>query len=235
MARALQGRRIRMARSSLVDAGKAVLDRVPGAKRLALRALSIQRSIEGPRRLRREVPRARPLRIAVGAESRVEPGWIATEHAYHDIADRRDWDRFFAKESIDAILAEHVFEHLRPDRAASAARLCHEFLKPGGLLRAAVPDGLHPDPAYIEWVDVGGVGPGAWDHQVLYRYDTFRDVFAAAGFEVRLLEHWDERRVLHQADWDPDEGRIRRSIRFDTKDRGGFRYSSIIVDARKPL
>ena len=58
---------------------------------------------------------------------------------------------------------------------------------------------------------------------------------AAAGFEVRLLEHWDERRVLHQADWDPEEGPIRRSIRFDTKDRGGFRYSSIIVDARKPF
>jgi predicted SAM-dependent methyltransferase len=223
-----------MARSPLVDASKAVLEHVPGAKALALRALSIQRRIEGPRRLRREVPNAAPLRIAVGAENRADPGWIVTEHEYHDIADRRDWERFFAKDSIDAILAEHVFEHLVPDAAARAASLCHEFLKPGGRLRVAVPDGLHPDPAYIEWVDVGGIGPGAWDHKVLYRYDTFRDLFAAAGFEVTLLEHWDERRVLHQAEWDPEQGRIRRSIRFDTKDRGGFRYSSIILDALKP-
>jgi predicted SAM-dependent methyltransferase len=223
-----------MARSPLVGAGKAVLERVPGAKTLALRALSIQRRIEGPRRLRREVPHAAPLRIAVGAENRVEPGWIATEHEYHDIADHRDWDRFFEKDSIEVILAEHVFEHLPPEAAARAAQLCHRFLRPGGRLRAAVPDGLHPDPAYIEWVDIGGIGPGAWDHKVLYRYDTFRDLFAAAGFEVTLLEHWDERRVLHQTEWDPADGRIRRSIRFDTKDRGGFRYSSIILDALKP-
>jgi predicted SAM-dependent methyltransferase len=225
---------IRMARSPLVEAGKAVLERVPGAKLLALRALSIHRSIEGPRRLRRELERGQPLRIAVGAEGRADPGWITTEHEYHDIADQRDWARFFAKESLDAILAEHVFEHLLPDAAARAARLCHEFLKPGGRLRAAVPDGLHPDPAYIEWVDVGGVGPGAWDHKVLYRYDSFAELFTLAGFEVRLLEHWDERRVLHQTEWDPADGRIRRSIRFDTKDRGGFRYSSIVLDAIKP-
>jgi predicted SAM-dependent methyltransferase len=223
-----------MAQSPLLGAGKAVLQHVPGAKPLALRALSLYRRLEGPRRVRHAVADGAPLRIAVGAESRADPGWITTEHSYHDIAAREDWERFFAKESLDAILAEHVFEHLTPAAALRAAHLCHEFLKPGGRLRVAVPDGLHPDPAYIEWVDVGGVGPGAWDHKMLYRYDTFCELFADAGFAVRLLEYWDERRVLHQADWDPADGRIRRSIRFDTKDRGGFRYSSIILDATKP-
>ena len=55
---------------------------------------------------------------------------------------------------------------------------------------------------------------------------------AVRGFEVRLLEYWDEQGVLHQAHWDPAQGRIRRSVRFDTKDRG-FPYTSLILDARK--
>jgi len=222
-----------MASSLFVRTGKAVLRRLPFLQPLVDRGLSLYRSFEGPRRLRRSVPGASPLRVVVGAENRVEPGWIATEAEYLDIADKRNWERFFVHDSIDAILAEHVFEHLSPGDAHVAARNCHEFLKPGGLLRAAVPDGLHPDPAYIEWVGVGGTGPGARDHKVLYEYTSFGRLFAAAGFEVRLLEYWDEQGVLHQADWDPAQGRVRRSVRFDTKERGGFRYTSIILDARK--
>lgn len=222
-----------MASSVFVRTGKAALRRLPFLQPLVERALSRYRHFEGPRRLRRIVPGASTLRVVVGAESRVDPGWIATEQEYLDIADKRDWERFFAHDSIDAILAEHVFEHLTPADAYLAARNCHEFLKPGGLLRAAVPDGLHPDPAYIEWVDVGGIGPGAHDHKLLYDYASFSRLLAAAGFEVRLLEYWDEQGVLHQADWDPAQGWVRRSVRFDTKERGGFRYTSIILDARK--
>ena len=76
-----------------------------------------------------------------------------------------------------------------------------------------MPDGLHPDPAYIAWVEVGGTGPGAHDHKVLYHYRSFRRLFEEAGFRVRLLEYWDEQGALRQADWDPAQGRIRRSIR----------------------
>jgi len=205
----------------------------PLLRPLALRALSLYRRIEGPRRLARLERSVRPLRIVVGASGRVEPGWIATEHEYLDLVDARDWQRFFAKGSIDAILAEHVFEHLTAEDARVAARHCYEHLKPGGVLRAAVPDGLHPDPSYIAWVEVGGMGPGAHDHKVLYDYRGFRRLFEEVGFRVRLLEYWDEQGVLQQADWDPAQGRIRRSIRFDTKERDGFRYSSIILDAVK--
>ena len=205
----------------------------PLLRPLALGALSLYRRVEGPRRLARIERSAQPLRIVVGASGRVAPGWIATEREYLDLVEARSWERFFARGSIDAILAEHVFEHLGAEDAFVAARHCYEYLKPGGVLRAAVPDGLHPDPAYIAWVEVGGKGPGAHDHKVLYDYRGFRRVFEEVGFDVRLLEYWDEQGVLRQADWDPAEGAIRRSIRFDTKQREGFRYSSIILDAVK--
>ena len=223
--------RLRM--GDALRAAKAQVMSTPVLRRLALGSLSLYRRIEGPRRLTRLERSVRPLRIVVGAAGRVEPGWVATEHEYLDLVDARDWERFFAKGSIDAILAEHVFEHLRAEDARVAARHCYEHLKPGGVLRAAVPDGLHPDPSYIAWVDVGGTGPGAHDRKVLYDYRSFRRLFEEVGFRVRLLEYWDEQGVLRQADWDPAEGMIRRSIRFDTKQREGFRYSSIILDAVK--
>jgi predicted SAM-dependent methyltransferase len=49
------------------------------------------------------------------------------------------------------MLAEHVWEHLTEEEGLAAARACFKYLSPGGFLRVVVPDGLHPDPAYVEW------------------------------------------------------------------------------------
>lgn len=185
--------------------------------------------------------RDNPLkRIIVGAATTQFEGWIPTNREILNLLVESDWADNFKPDSLDAILAEHVWEHLTQDEAVVAAMNCYKFLKPGGYLRVAVPDGLHPDPGYIEWVRPGGNGPGADDHKVLYTYDTFRKVFASAGFDVSLCEYYDERGQFHGMDWDPAEGMIRRSKRFDkvTFDRSksgrDFDFTSIIIDARKP-
>ncbi len=98
----------------------------------------------------------------------------------------------------------------------------------------AVPDGFHPDPQYFEWVKVGGIGSGAHSHKTLYTYETLRDVFAGAGFAVRLLEYYDHQGHFHFVDWDPAQGTIHRSRRSDVRNRDGIlRYTSIILDAYK--
>ncbi len=146
-----------------------------------------------------------------------------------------DWDRLVNPDSLDAILAEHVWEHLSADDARDAARICHKYLRPGGYLRVAVPDGLHPDPGYIESVRVGGTGAGAADHKQLYRYDSFAAVFKSAGFEVRHYEHFDESGRFDFREWDPRDGMIWRSMRFDERNRDGNpNYTSIVLDAVKP-
>ena len=94
-----------------------------------------------------------------------------------------DWLAYFSPNSLDAILAEHIWEHLTPEEAAVAAMLCFKFLKPGGYLRVAVPDGFHPDPAYIEDVKPNGKGPGADDHKLLYTYHTFSQGFHFGGLQ----------------------------------------------------
>lgn len=46
----------------------------------------------------------------------------------------------FADQSVDAVLHSHVLEHLSHDQALGLARECLRVLKPGGVLRAVVPD-----------------------------------------------------------------------------------------------
>jgi predicted SAM-dependent methyltransferase len=193
-------------------------------------------SYRDARKLKAIVQHADPVQIVLGASGIYDAGWIPTEIGVLDILKAGQWTRVFAENSIDAILAEHVWEHLTPEQGLVAARNCLRFLKPGGYLRAAVPDGFHPDPTYIEWVRVGGTGAGADDHKVLYTCETFRGLFEQAGFEVEPLEYFDSAGAFHAVEWDPDAGKIHRSKRFDERNQNGqLNYTSIIVDARKPL
>ena len=192
-------------------------------------------SFRDARRLKAIVERAQPLRIVIGASDIYDAGWIPTEIGVLDILNPAHWSRVFAENSIDAILAEHVWEHLTPEQGLVAARNCLRFLKPGGYLRVAVPDGLHLDPQYIEWVRVGGSGAGADDHKVLYTGETFRRLFEEAGFEVELLEYFDSAGAFHAVEWDPAAGKVHRSQRFDERNQNGqLNYTSVILDARKP-
>jgi predicted SAM-dependent methyltransferase len=98
----------------------------------------------------------------------------------------------------------------------------------------AVPDGLHPNPNLIEAVRVDGSGSAAQEHKVLYTYRTLKEVFEAVGFKVELYEYFDEQGRFHYREWDPQEGTIRRSKRFDRRNKDGvLRYTSIVLDAKK--
>jgi len=187
----------------------------------------------GPARLRNAKP---PVRIVIGASGWCDPGWIPTEQSFLDLLNPWDWERFFKPDTVDAMLAEHVWEHLEPDQAYFAAKICYAYLKPGGYLRLAVPDGFHPNPEYIEWSRPGGRSPGQLsnDHRVLYTYITFRDLFQAAGFHTHLYEYFTEDGRFCQEHWSPADGMIRRSRAHDKRNRdGGFTYTSIIMDAVK--
>lgn len=176
-----------------------------------------------------------PCRLVVGASSMVPGGWTGTEIEDVNLLQPVTWERFFRPDSIDAILAEHVWEHLSAENGRLAAETCYHFLKPGGYLRMAVPDGYHPDPGYIEHVRPGGGGPGCDDHKVLYNYKVLSSLFEEAGFQVKLLEYFDEVGQFVREHWDPAKGMIRRSERFDCRNQGGrLTYTSIVLDAIKP-
>lgn len=198
----------------------------------------------GQYRLRKMLAAYPRKRIVIGADRRFDPGWIPTQGDFLNLVKPADWERFFEPDSIEAMLAEHVWEHLTPEEGLAAAQTCFKYLKPGGYLRIAVPDGLHPDHAYLEVVKPGAQIENG--HKVLYTYKTLKEVFEKAGFRVRLYEYFDEAGTFRYQNWDEKGGSIWRSIRSDPRNANGkltsvhpgslddyLAYSSIVLDATK--
>lgn len=174
------------------------------------------------------------LKIVIGSSQKYTEGWIPSEAHFIDLLKPITWLKYFQKNQIDALLAEHVWEHLTPKQGKIAANTCHAFLKKGGRLRVAVPDGFHSDSEYIEYVKPGGHGYGSDDHQVLYNYQSFSSLFSECGFKVEPLEYFDENGLFHSKKWSLEDGYIYRSIRYDERNKDGNpHYTSLILDAIK--
>ena len=177
-----------------------------------------------------------PVRLVVGSGGIAPAGWIATEASYLNLLIDRHWQRCFRPASLDAILAEHVWEHLSAEQGQQAAYTCFRYLRPGGRLRIAVPDGNHPDRSYFEWVRPGGSGPGADDHKVLYTHETLTTLLKVVGFAIEPLEWFDNKGTFQFREWDSNDGLILRSLRHDKRNSDGCpHYTSLIVDAIRPM
>ncbi|MBS4193583.1 class I SAM-dependent methyltransferase [Lederbergia citri] len=178
------------------------------------------------------------IKIVVGAgEYNNNPGWIHTQENELNLLDNSTWEKRYEKNSVTAIVAEHVWEHLTYEEGIEAANICYTYLKSSGYIRCAVPDGFFPDETYQNVVKVGGPGPKdhpAASHKIVYNYKSLSDMFRTAGFEVKLLEYHDEEGNFHYNQWDEKKGFIFRSKYHDPRNKGdNFVSPSIIVDAIK--
>ena len=178
-------------------------------------------------------------RIVIGAGRTHFRGWKMTQENTLNVLNREDFAKQFAENSLDAILAEHVWEHMTLEEGIRAAQNCFAFLRPGGYMRAAVPDKNFRNANYQRLVQIGGPGPEnhpAYTHKIVYDYQTFRGVFEAAGFLVELLEYCDENGKFHYVHWNAEDGYIGRSLYHDTRNSEQKRVMpSSIIDAKKPL
>ena len=177
-------------------------------------------------------------KVILGAGNCSYEGWIQTQEKDLNLLDKREFYKCFqAEESVDAFLAEHVFEHLTIDEGVKAAENLYIFLKKGGYARIAVPDTYFKNESYHNMCKPGGPGPiehPAYTHKVFYDYKTLETVFKSAGFEIDLLEYCDEKGRFHFNYWNPKQGMIGRSLRFDTRNNNGkLGMVSIIIDAIK--
>jgi predicted SAM-dependent methyltransferase len=178
------------------------------------------------------------IKIVVGAGGyNNNPGWIHTQEEDLSLLNRTQWLQQFKENTITAILAEHVWEHLTYEEGIEAAKNCHQFLKPLGYIRCAVPDGFFPNEEYQKLVQVGGPGPKdhiCAGHKIVYNYKTITNMFESAGFTVRLLEYFDELGQFHINEWTGEKGVIFRSKKYDPRNQGDqIVFASLIVDAIK--
>ena len=174
------------------------------------------------------------LKLNVGCGRKKYKEWINTDKDKLDITDINSWsNNTIEANSIKRILAEHVFEHLsETDRDKTIQNFKH-FIANDGIIRIAVPDGYHPDPNYINQVKVGGSGRSADDHKFLYTYKSLSELFENQGFVAQPLEFFDENREFHFIDWSSDDGFIKRSSRYDRRNKKKkLSYTSLIIDFR---
>jgi len=178
------------------------------------------------------------MRIVIGAGKTNPEGWISTQEHELNLLKIEDFERLLGNEKAEAFLAEHVWEHMTYDEGCAAARNCFDYLQDGGYIRVAVPDKNFRSEWYQNMVQVGGNGdPGhpAFTHRIVYDYRTLQQVFQQAGFEVELLEWCDETGIFHYKYWNEQDGKIGRSLRYDTRNHNGtLGMVSIILDAKKP-
>lgn len=178
------------------------------------------------------------IKIVIGAgEYNNNPGWIHTQEEELNLLDKSMWRSRFEENSIHAVLAEHVWEHLTYEEGVTAAKMIFPYLKPFGYIRCAVPDAYFPDEEYQNIVQVGGPGPkdhAAADHKIVYHYKMLISMFEDAGYDVNLLEYCDESGNFHYNDWDGADGVIFRSKKYDPRNQSEkLVFPSLIVDAVK--
>lgn len=173
------------------------------------------------------------IKLHIGCGRKKYENWWNTDKNILDIVEENSWYKNNIKEnSIHRILAEHVFEHLSDKNRRLAILNFKKFLnKENGSIRIAVPDGFHPDKDYIENVKVKGIGKSAYDHKFLYNYQTLISLFKEYGFNYKLLEYFDEHNNFHYFDWNIEDGFIKRSSKFDRRNRKKpLSYTSLIID-----
>lgn len=184
------------------------------------------------RLFRRQIEAENGHRLSLGATDETHAGWISTSLSLVDPRDHRALGRFFHRSSVDALLAERVWERWTIQQGLDAAKNCFQYLKPGGYLRVAVADGFHPSPTYLQ-----RERESVQEHEIrsLYNYVSLGQLFEQAGFRCELIEYFDEEGNFHSNPWDVSKGLIQTSLLFDARnERAPYEYTSLILDAVKP-
>ena len=175
--------------------------------------------------------RGEQVKLVIGAGRTNYEGWVMTDLPILNALDPKDWRYLVNRGSVYRVLAEHVIEHWTEGEFRTFLRIVQPFLAECGFVRLAVPDGFHPDPAYIDHVRVNGVGPGADDHKMLYNYVMVTKLLSEAGYDYRLLEYFDENGGFHQMNWEATDGFVKRSAGHDPRNaESPLSYTSLIVD-----
>ncbi len=176
-------------------------------------------------------------KIIIGAGNITYDGWISTQANELNLLDEETFKNMLEENSVDAFLAEHVFEHLTFDEGIKAAKIIYKYLKKNGRIRVAVPDANFRNEWYQNMCKPGGPGPmdhPAFTHKVFYDYHLLIEVFTLAGFTCKLLEWCDDNGDFHFNYYNLDYGKIGRSLRFDTRNMDGkLGMVSLIIDAIK--
>jgi len=127
------------------------------------------------------------VRLDIGCGDKALDGWIPIDRKFGKEAFPLD----YPTGSVDAIRAVHILEHFSYFQTISVLKDWCRVLKPGGLLRVAVPDldkliaayqGTNPDGIPIEQCILGAQSDPNDIHKALFNAEKLTEVMQLAGF-----------------------------------------------------
>ncbi len=164
--------------------------------------------------LKKQIEQAKTLKLIVGAGNTAYQGWISTNEYEFDISKDEHWKDLFESHPIDAIIAEHVLEHIDAKNLPVVFEAVRRHLAPNGRFRVAVPDANHPSAYVRELTKPGGLEPGADDHRVFLNIDSMVALASASGMRLEPLEWFDSNGRFHKRQWLDNDGVILRSSKY---------------------
>jgi predicted SAM-dependent methyltransferase len=130
------------------------------------------------------------LRLNLGSGENKIAGWHNLDRKFGDEC----YPLNIADESVDVIRASHLLEHFPYEQAGAVVQHWVSKLKPGGILKIAVPDFaklaagyLAEAPVNIQGVVMGGHCDDNDHHKAIFDREALHDVMADAGL-VRICE-----------------------------------------------
>lgn len=151
-------------------------------------------------------------------------GWFNINTKILDLSSEESWlKNNIDYHSVDKILAEHIINHLNDEDIEAVILNFKRFLNNNGFVRVAVPDGYHPNKGYIDRIKK--------KNKILYNYKSLIELFDKYGFNAKPLEYFDENGDFNFKDWQKEDGLIKRSSRYDKRNKKEkLSYTSIIID-----
>ena len=67
------------------------------------------------------------MKVVIGAGQTTFDGWVSTQEDELNLLSLESWNKLSEPESIDALLAEHVWEHLTYEEGIMVAKHCYQF------------------------------------------------------------------------------------------------------------
>lgn len=153
------------------------------------------------------------LQLHLGCDKRYIPGFVHVDLAdFPHIDYRHDVHTLpmFEDNSVDLIYACHVIEYFDRIEVLEVLREWLRVLKPGEVLRLAVPDfaalvevyqkygdlSLIHGPLYGRWVIPTDTGEQIIYHRTVYDFDALRSVLESVGFQNAHRYDW--RETIHK-------------------------------------
>ena len=158
--------------------------------RLALSCLELCRRASRLREARRVLARMpQPYRLHIGCDRVHLDGWLNIDR--RNVPGHVDmvWDatqRFpMPDASCSLIYNEHFLEHLYPEQAMSFLRECHRLLRPGGILRTAMPS--------LEYLVAKYMDPVHWKEQAWLSKPSYQHIKTRAEMLNAAFRWWGHR------------------------------------------